>query len=1023
MAEIQDVKYKILVVRTDSSVNSLERYFEGGDVDNKVNGVPTADFTFNNKNLTLSNGILSGTDSTYIVLSVSKEPDVWERAFNGYVEDRTKTLDSDGKRTIRLTAYDAPELRYSFISANQLGIGFCDFGQLFTGSPTTSHGTTWASDSYGNYPNGLLYDTHYTYAPDSIIHYMYGMDLPLRVSYNTNKKLDAIKSWLEPFQAVFAIDTRQRLFGVYSSSLLRAYPTGDKTFSVGTDIQQMTEVDDLSPVSNKVTVVGTNKSIHYTYGSGSIHDLILNGEFSSMNTARNIAVEYLSRSSIRTTSYDFVVRPENVNYVGKSVVINEKYIPGTNPLDSRLLGTASVDEMRHTFAPDRWDTKISANRVNKTDAETVAAIKSSIETLKTSMKDYNGVAYVRAISGDTIFSINEGVNCDNIVAIGFGTTSDITTESGLDGPLIIKRVSNVLTTSMWEFLNGHATAYAVLNPGEGNGHIKNIALFANHGAKNTPKTISENRTWTRPFTEWNATFTSSFMYPILTTSNKFLLSVDDVKIISAYDNCIVYPYKANQASNFMLLNNQAGTVPTPATLSVDGSSTWAENGFLISNVDKDKLSWDAKMLTPTFSTVVFRNMDKSGACSKMPVQIMVEWTLPVNPAGKAREIAKRILLYMTALCSYSSLEHNDEGTLSVWAWKSASDGTWNWEWREQNVPAGNLDNIYTTIVPADGLGSYIDDSGKFRYMIYAQMPTDYPNATLSVRLGYLTSLVDVVNETDSGLPLEESFFERCEVDPVTGNFKTKNTPTTLLGMYASATDDDDGGFTEITDAYNMLSNDTVVSTNLSIFKNDYGKIPRKWWWNLVPEDARYGTDGWNFITHEEYIADWLYKNEWLNPIDDENMRAAFDTVVSKHAIYVKYVTKRDTWEVPPAETTFAINANNISTSFVPGTYASKSVLYINHASLPPYYCNLKFNMSFVASATSDSGGVIGKCVFDTESTVREGIDKNAYKALYVQYDWLGSFLEYTQYEGVVSDEGGGFIPISHITWLIEHAWE
>ena len=996
--DVQDIKYKIRAITNDNATISLGRYFQGGDINYAANAVPSAEFKFSDKNETLSNGLLSPTTTFYIDFSASTDSgETYNKLFSGYVEDYSEELSPDGTQNITILAYDAPSIRYNYATPNQICMGDCDFGPLMTGTISASDGTSWNSDSKGNYPNGLLYDTDFSLSTDSVTNLFVGEhDVPLRLSYNLGRKLEIIKTWIEPYGLNFWLNTIDNTFHLVTSSRISPFVFGgnDRNLIIGTNINSMKQTKNLSKRSDAFSVIGNNNSVHHTYGTGTIESLSQESDIYSYEAAYNLAKRRYQLSTGTENSWIIQIPPISENYVGTSLHIFDK------TGNAKLL-YGSVLEQQHNFSSDRWDTQLTLENKRITEAKTL--LQTREELIKQKEDKLSGVVYLRASSGESIWHSLSSASPGNICAIGFGHTFDTNstgsykTNSGIGEPMIIKPLDDYISVSIYTH-----SAYCTLNPSEANGLIREIVLFANTNSNNNLNSISETISWDREEGAWNNESSSSPYRALITSSYRYLVKVDSINILAPGFGEICYPMIPLDAT-VKYITDLAVNSLIPATLTDADGRIWNNRGRLFDSAQLTTMSKDLIGETQTFSCISVSNTAGDGTSTECPIQIIFEYQVPVDPPERAREITTGIMYH---LIGYGMAKHSSftsSRTMSCYMWKSASGaGTWSW------VNYDNINQTYSSrsayafsTAPNPETQYYVDDKGTVRFGIFIDtMSTPYNDATLTAYLEYQgMNMTMKEQESSSEVRHEVTYFEKCPVNLFTGEIAHSFPARDILGIYASATSDGSGNYTEIEGATNLL------------FSHAYSGIERFNIFREIPDvervrihtrpglRPRYRTQ---HLTPGELKTQENYLKYFIAPGKDPYLYAAYCSIVDNKHAFVKY---RGLYYTPGVSYPDDLNIDMVSTSFVSESRGSQSIIYLDMNGAPMYGCDLKINYWAVGndSATDEYGGTIGKAVFNmnTNSSLREGFDKTPFKTCFVQFDYNGDTTD------DMGDAGGG----------------
>ena len=1007
MPAIQDVKYAITAI-TSRGTYSLERFFQDGNAKTAMNAVPSAVLNFSDKRRTLSNvpeGLIPPTESFWVEVSASTDSGAnWERLFVGQAEEYNQSLDVDGTRQVSLALYEAPELRYNYVTPNQIAIGNCDFGQLFTGTNTASDGTTWSCDIHGNYPNGLLYDTNLSFS--STPNFYAGVpDAPFRTEYNNYKKIDAIKEWMGNYGLDFWIDTRLNKFYIQNQPSVQTYPNSGYVVQVGDTVNKYNKTIDLSGFNSCVTLIGTDNTVFDTFGTGAKQIVVVDGDILSYQSARNQTKRFYSSSFFLPDNYTSIIPPTTKQLLGKSIIFKE--IDG----DSETLSTVAVT---HNFG-QRWETQLQYNNPSYSEAKTITEIQDDLA--KITQSDLAGQVFVRVLSGASDFFTNEGWSAGRIVAVGLGATPDTdsngnpNTDSGIETPIAIKPIMGIISDSS-EGQN-FSSAYTSFGPSEANGLIRQVVLFSRIGTGNELFSLSDFMTWSsRPDTEWNTNNSSSIWINIGTCSGRYLSSIDSVKAESNW-GAYVFPKTARQLNVRCMNTITTDPVPAEPTSTYDGtedtSYLWTSYAFPPSVEQLDNMSADLRKDSYTFSVASFSNVTSGAArtgSSGKQVSVIFECDLPVQPISEAVKYFGRLQYGFHGWASYSHADgsgytplrlfyfDNDRVYGDRWVGMGTISNQGSCSWTLGTLTAGQA--ITNSLSPFDVITlnnhCLVDTtSAKVRMALMIQTLSAYPNATLSMYIQYAGMLADVIIQTGAGGNATSSHITKCAISD-DGFISIPSDIGHVTGMYTEADENGDGGWTKRSSALSILpSNEYREKYDIArIWKPEKAKVvytaeQLNFWEGLLkgfPDRPHY------HVPFNPYT--FLYPNA-----TDSDVVDTFKELVKNKYVFLEYVATTTEANVPAPP--------DLDNSLISVSYSNRgkdATFYIDQTKAPPYGCNILINYTAVGlegwDVTDSTGliyaGTIGKTSFcsNTRSSLREGIDKNAFKTMNIQFDWFGN---------------------------------
>jgi hypothetical protein len=1007
MPDIQDVKYVITAINSKGTY-SLEKHFIDGNAKTMMNAVPSAILNFSDKNRTLSNvpdGLIPPTESFWVEVSASTDSGAnWERLFVGQAEEYNQSLDVDSTRQISLALYEAPELRYNYVTPNQIAIGNCDFGQLFTGTNTASDGTTWSADSMGNYPNGLLYDTNLSFSspPD----FFAGVpDAPFRTEYNNYKKIDAIKEWMGNYGLDFWIDTRLGKFYIQNQPSVQTYPNSGYVVQVGNTVNKYNKTTDLSGFNSCVTLVGTDNTVFDTFGMGAKQIMVMDSDIISYRSARNQTKRYYSSSMFLPDNYTSIIPPTTKQLLGKSIIFRE--IDG----DSETLSTVAVT---HNFG-QRWETQLQYNNPSYSEAKTIIEIQDDLA--KITQSDLAGQVFVRVLSGASDFFTNEGWSDGGIVAIGLGSTPDTdsngnpNTDSGIETPIAIKPMMGMISDSSDG--QNYTSAYTSFGPGEANGLIRQVVLFSRYGSGNELFTLSDAMSWsTRPTTEWNSGNSASAWINIGSSSGVYLSSIQNVVAESTW-GAYAFPKTARQLNVRCMNTITTDPVPAEPTSTYDGtedtSYLWTSYASVPSAEQLDNMSTDLRKDSYTFSVASFSNVTSGAArtgSSGKQVSLIFECDIPVEPISEAIKYFGRLQYGFHGWASYS---HNDASGYTPlrlfyfdnsrvygdrWVGLGTISNQGSCSWTNGTLTAGQV--ITNSLSPFDVITlnnhCLVDTtSGKVRMALMVQTLSAYPDATLSMYIQYAGMMEDVLIQSGIGGNTSQSYIKKCSIAD-TGYISIPK-DVHLTGIYAFASESS-GSWIKNSESLNLLPPPQYRKNNdiariwepvrkKSLLRDFVGLFDWGGYYRTKLHDS-------NLTDYNEYYP---YKPIYTNA-EDTDAISSYQEIMQNRYVFLEYtVTSTDANVPPPPD----LDNNLISVSY--SNRGKDATFYIDQTKAPPYGCNIRINYTAVGlndwDVTDSSGliyaGTIGKTSFclNTRSSIREGIDKNAFKTLNIQYDWYG----------------------------------
>lgn len=1008
------MKYKILVYGKDGTIMDLSKYFMGGQITEGLDAPATARFEFMDKYGIIEN-YMGYTGTFPIEMRVrTNSTGSFVRAFLGDVENVDVSIGPEGDRKTSFNAFGSPTFRHNYISPNQAMIGNCDFGTLFTGTPNITYSsgnktwsTTWGSDSAGNYPNGLLYDSGYSYSANSIVDAYPGIsDVPIQVKSGAFKKLDYIKEILNPYDYHFYLDD-----GAFTSAsprqLFRLLKGDDSSwdwcdwfrFQFGSNINSFEKRIRLADVSDKIIVVGTNDTDVFAIEGSGTHEYFYSAEAKDLQTARQFSIQQLEMNSIVPKSVKVTTLPvANKNptesddsedcLIGHRVDV---YDTNSDPLE-----TCSVFEMTQNFDVDRWTTDFVLSRERPTDVKLFNEIRDDIKRLND--EGVSGRVYLRADMGTgseyylglLLYSASNYNGDYYPCAIGLGTSGDTTTHTnGFGGktlppdsyfaaPIAIRalidppQIDNITSTDADKITT---SAWVAFPARHGLGLVKEIVMFANNLAPGGQLyTVSQTNSCMgsslieTPYP--NAEITSSGIvrgfWPVALTS---------VNLLAKQASASAWGWKAKDAT-------------------VAKEMWWQR---YLNDTDSDPVktgSWwkDGEAITDSKNMSVWTNYFTSSDCehvvnARAPnvPQVLLEFTSPV-PFSKM--FASRIGVNASALVRIWS---------DKWGWDTASWAVRIWNnsssaWEPIDVSkctfsqdaAGWPNNLTRSVHSIDttydstgtAISNFIDDKNIMRFLIYvvaddawygtgggAGAPYD---ATYSLHLNYFDVVYEWTSRYDNGNlntgTDHPSIIEQVVFDIDRESFKLSFQPVKIEGLWL---DGSWSGQTWVPSGENLISRfnarDLALGSKevFTSYQQDF----------LVT-----GTDA---SCAEGYCSSYdviRFAQKWSSVFTDAErlkLRTQANAIISYSTNQSNAVTPLDYKEAFHIE-------------WVPASAGSRSNLVMKWEGAPPMGNSYVYKYSSVGpEILSDSPGVqlykgviAGRAVMSTDSSIREGINKN-----------------------------------------------
>lgn len=368
------------------------------------NKIPSASLVLDNGDNVLTNYGDFG-DGSSVVIKVAPNKDAGVDAdnmatvFSGSVAD-VKFSSSNGKDILTITASGAGPMMNMRLSPCQKVVGVLDdISEVFKGTSTDSFGDAWSADTKGNYPNGLLYKTGYTYNTDSVTHIFDEGDYDVPTSFvrSTNIVSTAIKNICDKYGLLYWF-----IDGSSPSLLVKRAPTLDEdsfthvdfTIGRGYSISQSDSVNYLYTF-DKVTVVGAN-DMSYTLGSGTYEFVDSDDELVSLEDVYNQCDLYYNMKVLNDSEAISIICPPLLGYpvdnggtyeyrslLGKNITLDFNNIPSE---DGDVVG------VEHSYSASGWFTTVRCNGVKVTSTVALSEVKDELMAMDTTM-GYNYGTY------------------------------------------------------------------------------------------------------------------------------------------------------------------------------------------------------------------------------------------------------------------------------------------------------------------------------------------------------------------------------------------------------------------------------------------------------------------------------------------------------------------------------------------------------------------------------------------------------------------------------------------------------
>lgn len=410
---VERLKYRMLVGSTsDETYNDYtSSAISSMNINKALSSLPVAHVTMEDIGHTLLNG--TDLDVNYeIKLEASKDGGAtYATLFRGSIDDLTGASSADGVESLELDCAADTALRSNFMNLNQCVQQSKNFGAIVAGQPSLSDGTTWTTDSSGNYPDGILYGLGYSY--DGPIDAVADIDDVIYDGISFQSPYQALDRFSERFGYSWYIDTGV----VYAmpKSYISNFTASSYTAKIGNNINKFA-LTKVGRYNRDALIIHNNYPFFYRKGTGAEKDIT----FYDLNDQRSIDLNSVYIHGERF--YPYVtgdVYEGSLTVVGTSESVLGKLITISDP-DDVFNGLGNVVSVTHDLRSDRWSTKLSLENPERSDAQTIVDLENKLEEYterERSTEVGEGMYYI-----DT-FTASSGSSGFLPFAIGFGTSS------------------------------------------------------------------------------------------------------------------------------------------------------------------------------------------------------------------------------------------------------------------------------------------------------------------------------------------------------------------------------------------------------------------------------------------------------------------------------------------------------------------------------------------------------------------------------------------------------------------------
>ena len=336
------------------------------------------------------------------------------KLLDGVVIKPGGTVSETGTSTMTLDCIGGKNLDQMALSPNSIVIPSREYiNQVFIGKSTDSHGDAWTADDNGNYPDGLLFETGYTYDGVTSL-FDDDWDFPSNYASNNFNIYNTIKNVCELYGLVFFIDDNNSKLIVRKAPTVEQFPTHTFVFERGRNINSVTDNSDQRRKYDKVIVIGSG--VHAIVGNGIRTYTHTDSEISDYSTAVAVAdtlASTLIQSSEAPAWHETSISsgPITAEIVGKSILVKDKFFSLTNTYRN-CIGLA------HDIKDGRWVSTASFENYTLSIGKTLAEVIEESEENNTT----SGVGYINVESPEIDSSVL--ARYPNPAAIGVKDTDD-----------------------------------------------------------------------------------------------------------------------------------------------------------------------------------------------------------------------------------------------------------------------------------------------------------------------------------------------------------------------------------------------------------------------------------------------------------------------------------------------------------------------------------------------------------------------------------------------------------------------
>lgn len=404
----QKPKFKILVGAPGSQTD-ITSDFKSANISYAINEFANAGVSVDNKDTKFSTGSVLDPD-TPIVISASTDATNFVRLFSGSILTNVNSYAANQPDSVRISCQD-DRLRRKTITFNNSVQDNKNFNEIFIGTNTSSGGYSWTADSQGNFPDGLLRNTGFSYNGNITDIYAGVPDLARPFVHGHPKLDEAIQRYMDLFGVDYYTEFTNNKFTTEKRNIF--YPTlSDFTLSIGEDINTSALTVNGAEKIKGVLVFGARLPFIYAQGTAPF-EFIQDNELESIEAVRERAKTELELKTSNVITGRITVPPETASVLGKRITVND--------VDHGWTAAGNVISTAHSITPARWTTDLTFERPQKDVPKLLQEIEDELDDIQTDRDiKHNGyLAFSNTSSDVDTASVVQLTPC----CLGIGTLS------------------------------------------------------------------------------------------------------------------------------------------------------------------------------------------------------------------------------------------------------------------------------------------------------------------------------------------------------------------------------------------------------------------------------------------------------------------------------------------------------------------------------------------------------------------------------------------------------------------------